>query len=320
MLNANSSLSAIIPNYNHAVYLRDIIAQHITQTRPADEIIVVDDGSTDDSRAVLDDLKRQHPSLTVVTFEENRGVNAAAMAGLAMARGDYVRFGSTNDPIEPDFFEVALDLLEAHPEAALFFADPAMVEEDGGASRHLGLFLADQPTYLAPDTLIARMSVKAFNIPSQTLVLRRAALEAIGGFRPELAWHADWFAKMALSLRHGACYAPRHVARSRVHADAYSARNVGRAAGEKALLYRILDLLAEPAFKDVATRFADAGILPELRLRDLFWLAARRQSHHHLSARLITRCVMEEVWTHLRPLTPMGLRQRARTWSSRLTR
>ncbi len=314
------TISAVIPNYNHQDYLESALDHHLSQTHPILEAIFVDDGSTDESLALLRRLEQRHAVVRVLAHDRNQGVNAAIMTGLAAARGDYVRLGSTNDPMQPDFFSLAIGLLERHPEAGLFFANPATIDEAGTETRRLSLGLADQPIFLDPPTLIRRMAIKAFSIPSQTMVFRRSALEAVGGFRPDLHWHADWFAKTAVALRGGACHAPVYVAAARDHADAYSVRTTRSAEGERSLLYRILDILAEPDFADIAERVAEAGVFPELRLRTLHWLAARRSARRFLSGRLVARCVMEEVWTHLRPLTPMSWRQVGRAWASRLTR
>ena len=66
-------LSVVIPNYNHARYLPHAILALRSQERPAEEIIVVDDGSADDSLAVLNELARDHGDLTIIRNERNRG-------------------------------------------------------------------------------------------------------------------------------------------------------------------------------------------------------------------------------------------------------
>lgn len=94
----NKSLSLIIPNYNKSVYIRDALESVLSQTRPPDEIIVVDDCSTDVSKEIIKDYVSAFPSLIkAVFFEENKGVQEARMCGVKKATGQYITFLDSDD-------------------------------------------------------------------------------------------------------------------------------------------------------------------------------------------------------------------------------
>ena len=85
-----TSLSVIIPNYNRAALIGETLDNVFAQTRPPDEVIVVDDGSTDDSVAVIE---RYGARITLIR-QANAGPGAARNRGLAAARGELIQFMS----------------------------------------------------------------------------------------------------------------------------------------------------------------------------------------------------------------------------------
>src|SRR4029077_4495411 len=87
-------ISAVLLNYNHARYLRDAVRSLASQNPPPQEIIVIDDASTDDSLAVLSELAKETPCLRVLREDTNRGAIAALNRGLAEARSPYLYFGA----------------------------------------------------------------------------------------------------------------------------------------------------------------------------------------------------------------------------------
>ena len=97
-------LSLIIPVYNIASYLPRCLDSIINQKYKNLEIIVVNDGSTDTSREVIDDYCNKDSRITAI-HKENGGVSTARLAGVSAATGDYIGFVDGDDYIEPDMFD-----------------------------------------------------------------------------------------------------------------------------------------------------------------------------------------------------------------------
>lgn len=85
-------MSVVIPNYNHGHLIEDALAAISRQTMLPAEVVVVDDGSTDDSLARLHALATRMPWLRIHEHGDNRGVNAACNSGLDLVSGDFVVF------------------------------------------------------------------------------------------------------------------------------------------------------------------------------------------------------------------------------------
>ena len=93
----NYSLAVIIPNYNKEKYLNKCIESVLNQSLQPDEIIVVDDVSTDNSRTILKELQDKHAIVRAIFLEQNGGVSNARNVGLMNAETEYVTFLDSDD-------------------------------------------------------------------------------------------------------------------------------------------------------------------------------------------------------------------------------
>ena len=105
-------VSIIIPIHNVEVYLNRCLQSVSDQTYKNIEIILVDDGSTDNSGSMCDEFA-QKDSRAVVIHKENGGLSSARNAGTVIARGEYITFLDSDDYLAPSFVEKALNMCEA---------------------------------------------------------------------------------------------------------------------------------------------------------------------------------------------------------------
>lgn len=115
----NYRISIIIPTYQHAATIGACLDAALAQTRKPDEIIVVDDGSTDDTQAVLAPYRDR--GVTVIT-QANAGSNPARNAGFAASMGELVMFCDADAVMTPDALEKLSAALDAHPEASFAYS------------------------------------------------------------------------------------------------------------------------------------------------------------------------------------------------------
>lgn len=227
--NAEPWLSAVVPNYNDAPLLPRAIAALMRQDPAPDEIVVVDDGSTDDSLAVIDRFGRELPTLRLVRHERNLGAIAALNSGIAAARGRFLYLGSANDTIEPGFFETARRMLDTHPDSGFFCGECRIVD---AAGRELAIRPPARPSHTPthfPPQRVPALFEKIDNFtPSSAVVLKRTAVEAEGRLLPELGSFADGYLMRCLALGHGFCFAPTVVANWTVNPEGVSMMTASR--------------------------------------------------------------------------------------------
>lgn len=108
MLNKDCKISIIIPVYNIAQYLPRCLDSIINQTYKNLEIIIVDDGSVDNSKEIITEYEKKD-SRIVSIFKENSGVSDTRNMGIEVSTGDYIGFVDGDDYIEPDMFELLIN-------------------------------------------------------------------------------------------------------------------------------------------------------------------------------------------------------------------
>src|SRR5277367_1756646 len=104
------TLSVVVPNCNDAPYLEAQLKEICRQSFQPCEIIVVDDGSSDNSVEIIQRLAKKYPTIRLLSNDKNRGVIYSINRGAELARGDYIYFASANDLVLPGLFEKSMSL------------------------------------------------------------------------------------------------------------------------------------------------------------------------------------------------------------------
>jgi glycosyltransferase involved in cell wall biosynthesis len=126
-------VSIIITNYNYGKYVADAIGSALNQNDLPDEIIVVDDGSTDNSREIISKFKSTDKTKIKFIFQENRGVAAARNNGIREATGDYITCLDADDMIEPEFVKILREELYRNRNLGIVYSGLLILTEDGGS-------------------------------------------------------------------------------------------------------------------------------------------------------------------------------------------
>jgi glycosyltransferase involved in cell wall biosynthesis len=197
MYNKDKLVSVIIPTFNRAALLPSAIDSVLAQTHPAVEIVVVDDGSTDNTRAVL---TRFGDRIRVLT-QSNAGASAARNAGIAASHGEIVSFVDSDDLWLPTKLEKQVSLLErAGPQTPCCLCNVSLVYSNGqgGSSFDLSLIKPSLPEGLWLNVL--QVLVTRFILFNQAVAIRRSALVRLGGFDESCAYMEDYDLALRLAL------------------------------------------------------------------------------------------------------------------------
>ncbi len=178
------SVSVIIPVFNRPAQLVAAVESVLGQTLPAAEILIVDDGSTDETPAVAGQLSSRHPGLVRIISQANAGVGVAREAGRLAASGAFIQYLDSDDLLEPTKFECQVAGLLAHPQCVASYGPTAYRELDNSETypmRRTGQILEK----IFPSMLAERWW------PTLTPLFRREALDRVGPWLP-LKVNEDW--------------------------------------------------------------------------------------------------------------------------------
>ncbi|WJN51639.1 glycosyltransferase [Pseudomonas asiatica] len=170
--NIMPKVSIIIPTYNTGRYVLDAIDSVLQQTYPNVELIVVDDGSTDDTAALLE----QHPGNFIRYRQVNAGQSAAMNFGWQQSSGELLGYLSADDRLHPRAVEAIVATMAKEPEAVLAYPDFCVIDED---SKHVR-------TVQTPD-YEERLLIANFQcLPGPGALFRRSVWDKVGGWNTGL--------------------------------------------------------------------------------------------------------------------------------------
>lgn len=128
-------VTTIIPVFNRATMLAEAVASVLAQTHRPIEVLIVDDGSTDDTLRSALELADRHPGIVQVVKQENAGPGVARNAGLRRASGEFVQYLDSDDLLEPRKFEWQVAALREHPQAGVAYGLTRRVDLTTGKMR-----------------------------------------------------------------------------------------------------------------------------------------------------------------------------------------
>lgn len=182
-----TSVSTIIPCYNSEKYLCEAIESVLLQTRSADEILVVDDCSTDSSR----EIAARYPIILLQT-SKNSGHATARNLGIQAAKGDIIAWLDADDYWELDHLETVVGLLDIFPEATVAFSGVRFFGTKEGV--WAGFPCDDEPKD------IFEFCAKTTVVPAMSAITRKGALIKVGGFDEKIHVAPDFDLWLRMSL------------------------------------------------------------------------------------------------------------------------
>jgi len=217
------NVSAIIPCYNGEAYIRKAIDSIIGQSYAHFEIIVVDDGSTDDSRRIVEGLA-DDPRVKLVTHDTNRGIAAARNTGLRESTGEYITFLDQDDTWRPQKLEKQVDILvKSDPnEVGFVFSDLEIINEPGRKTRSK---ISKAPPGIGSASrhdCIKTLFMSNY-IPIITVMIRRDCFDEVGGFDEDIrSGSDDYDLFFRLLMKYRFVHIPEPLAIRRLHEANYS--------------------------------------------------------------------------------------------------
>jgi glycosyltransferase involved in cell wall biosynthesis len=204
-------VTVVIPCYNGAYYLAEAIRSGLTQTHPSVEVLVIDDGSTDESP----EIAQGYPVRYI--RQENRGLSGARNTGIAHSRGRYLVFLDADDRLLPDAIASGLRALNEHPECVIAVAGHAFISAGGMRLRTAGKEHAGRSPY---EALLRSNFIEMIS----SVIFRRSIFEEVGQFNPALRAAEDYDLYLRIARAHPICCHSAVVAEYRMH-DENMSRN-----------------------------------------------------------------------------------------------
>jgi hypothetical protein len=212
------TISAVIPAYNSAAFIAEAISSIRSQTYPVNEIIVVDDGSADNTG----DVTRQAGNDIRYIRQENAGPSSARNRGIASASGDLIAFLDADDQWTPERIEKQLEVIRHDPDIVLVAGDMAEIDVQGKIIVPTVLGKHSMLTYFQelggspiPNALALLMKINF--IPTGSVLVSKSALLTAGGFNTGIRYGEDLELWGRIAANHAICCLPEVLLLRRQH-------------------------------------------------------------------------------------------------------
>jgi glycosyltransferase involved in cell wall biosynthesis len=186
-------ISFLIPSFNHSKYIGHTLDSIYSDAEGLDfEIIVIDDGSTDDSRSTIEDWRKRHPLVDIkITYRENRGVAATANELIRQASGDVIRCCASDDGV---YAGSSLKIINRFKEGddLVLVGDAWVIDENGTIIGDSAIELSGGvPSRMETPEGLKEEIVANWSIPGPCFAVRRQVYEAVGYYAEDLPIE-DW--------------------------------------------------------------------------------------------------------------------------------
>ena len=216
-------VSVVLPTYNQAEYLPKALDSALNQTWPDYELIVVNDGSTDDTSCILDDFQKRN-DFTVIN-QENQKLPGALNTGFRVARGRYLTWTSSDNVMLPEMLEVLVTALDQYPNVGLVYADWEVIDEHG-------MDIGVVQTFDFDRHLLMRT-----NFINACFLYRRDCQDKVGLYNPRYIHAEDWEYWYRISLFFEMMRIPQVLYQYRIHGDSLTRTNVLTQVGGRSIGY-----------------------------------------------------------------------------------
>lgn len=200
-------VTIVTPSYNQAAYLERTINSVLDQTYPDIEYYVMDGGSQDGSRDII---QKYADRLAGWVSEKDGGQTDAINKGFARAKGDILAWINSDDTYEPQAVARAVEYLNAHPDVGLVYADADYINEKDEV---IGHFPAAQTDY-------GRLRQGYVHIPQQAAFFRASLWKQVAPLDPSFYFAMDYDLWVRIAKISQVVYLPGHWANFRLHGDA----------------------------------------------------------------------------------------------------
>ena len=293
-------VSVIMPAYNVAPYLEEALQSVFAQSFTDYEIVVVDDGSTDNTLSLARSFE---PRIRVLT-KTNTGPSAARNLGFQHAQGEYLAWLDSDDLWHQDFLQTQVALLDAHPAVALVYTESRVFIQQGTQR-----VVIDKIGYTVKPDL--KLLLYGDCVPTSSIVMRRRCYEELGDMNESLIRAEDHEYLMRLAYRYELAGVARPLAYYRLRADSLVGdnRDIDRGVRDAIIALQTIELLHSDVWQRANVNRAQ--LLARLQIRAAHawkrrgeWRralskagAAFRYSRHPLVARWIIAALLLKRWS-----------------------
>lgn len=207
-----SKISVFVACYNYGRFLPKCLNSILNQTRKTDEILVVDDASTDNTPEII---KPYLGKVKYIRHKKNIGSQKMFNVGVTIAKGDYILAISADDWLRPQMLEKEASILDRNPEVGLVYSQAFTVEQ--GQKRLIVARPAGKESYIGRKEDFKLLLTQGCFIPAMTVLVRKKVYDHLGSWDTKLKFSQDYEMWIRIAKHYALAYIAEPLAYYRIH-------------------------------------------------------------------------------------------------------
>ena len=258
-MNSVNKIACILTNYNHQKYINKIINNIFHQTVPFDEVIIIDDGSSDNSFKEFKKYKKKFKFI-LQKNHSNKGINYSFNKALKIVKSEYIFSMAMDDNYSKKTVEYFKDILRKNN-----LINPKIVVGDAEGKYLNGKKILQNLNIksfqaLGKEEFFFFYKKKPFTIFGGNTILNTKEVKKFGGYNEKLLWHSDWMLYLLIALNNGIILFNKKIVKRSIRSDSYSS-NMKNIKKEKAIIKNFLKILTITGYS-IFLKFKKLSILP----------------------------------------------------------
>lgn len=293
----NATLSVLMLTHNSEGTVETALKALLEQSFKPKEIVVVDDGSTDKTVAVLDSLSKQHPCIKVIKLNEKKGLAIGLQIALNQSSGEFIYVASPDETVLPGFLEISVRMLSSYPNAGLCGSHVQLEHDD-----HIDALPSVQAFhntavngYFTPaefTKILERNNLGNPPLQTPTIVCRRSALLDAGGFLPELNGYGYIFAIQVMALRQGHCYVPEALVSQK---ESFVKKAIQHNPYSIEIVREVIKIIVRKEYQDIANWYETTAALSNNPVHVLKVITEKTENYRFFAPRLFRDITLDSL-------------------------
>jgi len=298
----NENCAALFLNYNHSDFLKNSLGSIINQSIPFDEIIIIDDCSTDNSVEVIKKLIVNKKKITLITNKINKGVVENLNAGVKLLKSHYIYFVSADDHYNDNIAKAFKETIVLYPNIAMISGNVSRKRPSMERPENLILPFKTLNNLCDPTIYMNTAQQRVVTFFGGGNIIKKDIIDSLNGFEPSLKWSADWFLYQLIGFSETVYIKNEFFMTINITNDSFSQKSLDWN-NQKVIIINFLNILIDkhPRF---FKSFKDASILPFYDIRILFIILRNKSYIKIITPLLIWRLISYNIFKKLNNITP----------------
>jgi glycosyltransferase involved in cell wall biosynthesis len=254
-------ISIILPNYNYSHYLPRAIQSVLTQNYPNFELIIIEDGSTDNSLEIIQEFIEQDRRIQLIRHLKNQGIFYSVNEGLEASKGEFFHGLGADDFYLPGFLRTSLLHLAKYPEIGTSVCESCYYENNPEQIRFYPFMTKIERSRVVLPKQAASLLQKTFlKFSATNCITKTEFVKKYGGYAEKFNASCDWILHTKIALTHGVIYVPEPLVCWKKNLKGVSGSILRNRKGRKAMYAHVLEDLSN-APQDLFKNFRISGEL-----------------------------------------------------------